>query len=124
MESDAYSQQVALALKGPQSVRFREIQELARGLVEGMDSYLLGGRPLVVVLEDDCGKVLGQCLEAELGRRAEVICIDQVWVGEGDYIDIGKPIMGGSVVPVVVKTLVLNSRAAIDDSEPRLEERR
>lgn len=111
LEAEVYSQNVALALKGPSSLSFAAIQELARGIKEGMAGYLSRGKPLVVVLEDDCGKVMGQSLVMQLGEGAEVVCIDQVLVDEGDYIDIGKPIMSGSVVPVVVKTLVFNSPA-------------
>jgi ethanolamine utilization protein EutA len=109
MGEDVYDQQIAVALKGPSNDSFQQIRALAQGLVLGMEHYLQQGRPLVVVLEDDCGKALGQCLEAVMGMGAEVICIDQVWVDEGDYIDIGKTIMDGTVVPVVVKTLVFNT---------------
>ena len=71
-----------------------------------MKAYLAAKNPLIIVLQDDCAKVLGQCLQSQLGKDVDIICIDQVSLDEGDYIDIGKPIMGGSVVPVVVKTLV------------------
>lgn len=110
--ADGIEQQFAIALKGPRSESFQDIRTLAEGLIRGLEGYLRRGMPLVVVMEDDCGKVLGQCLEAGLGGQAEVICIDQIGVDEGDYIDIGKPIMSGSVVPVVVKTLVFNTPSA------------
>lgn len=112
LHQDGCEQNIALFLKGPRTNRFPDIQSLADGVVRGMDDYLTERKPLVVVLEDDCGKVLGQCLQSRLGKGAEIVCIDQVVLDEGDYIDIGKPVMGGSVVPVVVKTLVFNSPAA------------
>ncbi len=106
--SDGSVSQVALAMEGPEEVSFASIQTLAEGLIKGMSDYLEPGKPLIVVLQKDCAKVLGQTLQIRLGREAEIICIDQVWVDEGDYIDLGKPLMGGRVVPVVVKTLVFD----------------
>ncbi len=98
-------QPIALALDGPRTPSFADIEHLATGLAAGLAGYLREGKPLVIVVAQDCAKVLGQCLETRLAR-AELICIDQIRVDEGDYIDIGKPLMGGRVVPVVVKTLV------------------
>lgn len=107
---DGYGQQIALALKGPRTLAFRDIKVLAQGIALGLQDYIRNQNPLVLVLEYDCGKVLGQCLEIIFGQGAEIVCIDQVSVDENDYIDIGKPLMGGRVVPVVVKTLVFNSK--------------
>lgn len=107
--SDGSSQHVALAMEGPQVVSFAAIQNLATGLIKGMADYVKSGKPLIVVLQKDCAKVLGQTLQIGMGKEAEVICIDQVLVDEGDYIDLGKPLMGGRVVPVVVKTIVFES---------------
>lgn len=106
---DGSAQYPALALKGPRTPGYKDIQTLARGIVLGMGEGAGRQQPLVVLLEEDCGKVLGQCLEMLLGESAGIVCIDQIAAGEGDYIDIGRPLMGGRVVPVVVKTLVFNT---------------
>jgi len=108
-EADDTGAYLALSLKGPRTMAFADIEVLAEGILEGMREYLGGGRPLILIIEDDCGKVLGQCLEAKARNSLEVLCIDQIAVGECDYIDIGKPLMGGRVVPVVLKTLVFNN---------------
>ncbi|MDR9756713.1 MAG: ethanolamine ammonia-lyase reactivating factor EutA [Thermoanaerobacterales bacterium] len=106
IEQDGCDHTIAVHIKCPYTTSFRDIQSLATGIVKGMKAYLAAKNPLIIVLQDDCAKVLGQCLQSQLGKDVDIICIDQVSLDEGDYIDIGKPIMGGSVVPVVVKTLV------------------
>ncbi|MDP4125732.1 MAG: ethanolamine ammonia-lyase reactivating factor EutA [Bacillota bacterium] len=108
LQEDGTNPYIALSIKGPQTMAFADIQALARGILEGMRDYLEEDKPLILILEDDCGKVLGQSIEALALGPIEVICIDQVVVDECDYIDIGKPLMGGRVVPVIMKTLVFN----------------
>jgi len=99
---------VAIAMKGPRTMSFADINILAQGILLGLEDYLCKDKPLILVIEADCGKVLGQCINASANRPLEVVCIDQLEVENCDYIDIGKPLMGGRVVPVVLKTLVFN----------------
>lgn len=117
--SDGSAQYFALALEGPPEISFAAVQNLADGIILGMEGFLVKGGPLIVVLQKDCAKALGQTLQIKLGRRGEIVCIDQVGVDEGDYIDIGKPIMGGRVVPIVVKTLVFESKNSMDGQTQR-----
>ena len=51
-------------------------------------------------------KALGLFLEAELGDKRRLVCIDGIKVEQGDYVDMGRSVMGGLVIPVVVKTLI------------------
>jgi ethanolamine utilization protein EutA len=53
----------------------------------------------------DYAQVLGQTVNA-LAPHIPLISIDQVGLGEGDFIDIGEPILGGRIVPLSVKTLI------------------
>ena len=102
------NQLAALAFEGDKSPSFQEIQDLSAAIITGMDKVLQNAEPLVVVVESDMGKVLGQSIQSQLKHKHSVISIDSIKVADGDYIDIGRPLGMGSVVPVIVKTLVLN----------------
>ncbi len=101
-------QYLAISLTSPAEMTYRAIRDLAAGLYEGMKDYLSYRGVMIVIVEEDCGKALGQALEIVTDKNIELVCIDQIRVDEGDYIDLGNPIMGGRVVPVVVKTLVFD----------------
>jgi ethanolamine utilization protein EutA len=101
-------QLVALAFKGVKNASFETVQKLSRCIIEGMQEILGLDVPLVVIVEEDVAKVLGQALKTNLQFKKAVVCIDSVKVENGDYIDIGKSLANGKVVPVVVKTLLFN----------------
>ncbi|KAB3525598.1 ethanolamine ammonia-lyase reactivating factor EutA [Alkaliphilus serpentinus] len=102
-------QQVAIALKGKQNPSFLEVQQMGDWLITGIGDLLEELQQLIVVIENDMAKVLGHTLYRQLEYKKAVICIDGINVDNGDYIDIGKPLANGRVVPVVIKTLVFNS---------------
>jgi ethanolamine utilization protein EutA len=60
---------------------------------------------VLLCLEQDMAKALGQALAVRLGPDARILCIDRVRLTEGSYLDVGEPV--GPALPVVVKTLVL-----------------
>jgi ethanolamine utilization protein EutA len=93
----------ALYLTGLPLLHFREVQQLGQWLLEAYYMQPNQTDPLVIAMEDDLAKVLGQTLHT-LGTQRDVICIDQIFVEHGDYLDIGKKLQS-EVVPVVVKTL-------------------
>ena len=102
-------EQIAIAFTGRGRTSFAEVQALAAAIIEGAKEAIDSQFPLVIVVENDIGKVLGNALTVKLGHRKDVICIDGIRTLSGDYIDIGEPLANGHVVPVVIKTLIFNS---------------
>ena len=102
-------EQTAIAFTGRNYSSFAQIQELAAALIRGAEEVMRSELPLVVVVEKDIAKALGNALKVSLDGAKDVICIDGVRTLSGDYIDIGQPMAGGHVVPVVIKTLIFNS---------------
>lgn len=98
----------ALAFEGSKQLGFADLQELAGAIILGMNLVLESQSPLVVVVGKDLAKALGQALRAQLTFDKQIICIDGVKVEDGDYIDIGRELTGGKVVPVIVKTLLFS----------------
>src|SRR5699024_11315013 len=107
-EVEKNNQSIAISFPGEYLSSFRSITAIAEGIVEGMDKYMELGLPLIIVTEKDVAKVLGQTLLAKTNQHQKLICIDSVSVDDGDYIDIGSPVANGSVLPIVIKTLVFN----------------
>ncbi len=101
-------QPLALAFRGSTDISFRELQILADSIISGVEEGIDSLAPVIVIVEKDIAKALGQTLQAKLADRREVVCIDSVKVENGDYIDIGRELARGKVVPVIVKTLLFN----------------
>ncbi|WP_040646511.1 ethanolamine ammonia-lyase reactivating factor EutA [Pseudoflavonifractor capillosus] len=102
-------EQIAIAFTGEKRTSFADVQALAAAVIESAKEVIQGPYPLIVVVENDIGKVLGNALNVLLEHKKDVICIDGIKTLSGDYIDIGEPIAGGQVLPVVIKTLIFNS---------------
>jgi len=94
----------AVALELDRPLDYESLVQLANGLKEFSES-MPGDRPLIVIIERDYAQALGQTLKGLAPSRA-LLVIDQVGLSEGDYIDIGTPLMDGRVVPLSVKTLI------------------
>lgn len=59
-----------------------------------------------MVLEQDMAKALGLLMKKELNGARPVVCLDGVRAEQGDYVDLGRPVLEGLAIPVVVKALL------------------
>jgi len=63
---------------------------------------------LLLMIDGDIGKTLGQLLHHELNLPGDIISIDGVQLQELDFVDVGEPISPPGVVPVVIKSLLFS----------------
>ncbi|UZQ52629.1 ethanolamine ammonia-lyase reactivating factor EutA [Clostridium kluyveri] len=96
---------VAISFKGPLSPSYRQIQLMAGGIIKCFK--IIKHYPIIVVVENDFAKALGQTIKARCNFSRKVVCIDGISTDNGDYIDIGKSV--GGIIPVAVKTLIFNN---------------
>jgi ethanolamine utilization protein EutA len=100
------AEQLVLAMEGSKNPSYNEIQLAAECICNSLGRYIKDDKPLLILVENDMAKALGQAIRRKISNNRSVIAIDSVSVDDNDYIDLGKPLMNGLVIPVVVKTLI------------------
>ena len=104
---------LTLALTGLDSrgLQYQYMKNLAGELSRAF-TLMKGCEPFVVTAEQDIAMALGQLLKRLLPDK-RIITVDGITTGDGDYLDIGRPVHSNSLsdqytaaLPVVVKTLI------------------
>lgn len=98
---------VALAFHNTIGLSYDRLKSFAKGIVSAVPVTSNNTQiPLILVFKDDIGNSVGNVMRRETDLKTNIISIDELGLREGDYIDIGEPMAGGQVVPVVIKTLI------------------
>ena len=95
-----------LAMPGKRDPGYTEMKRAAASIRQIMDRVQPPGEPILLVIESDIAKAMGQMIRQQPDLKRQVVAIDSIHVEDGEYVDMGKPMMNGMVIPVVVKTLI------------------
>ena len=95
-----------LAMPGKRNPGYMEMKRAAASIRQIMDRVQPPGEPILLVIESDIAKAMGQMIRQQPDLKRQVVAIDSIHVEDGEYVDMGKPMMNGMVIPVVVKTLI------------------
>ena len=92
-----------LAMPGKRNPGYMEMKRAAASIRQIMDRVQPPGEPILLVIESDIAKAMGQMIRQQPDLKRQVVAIDSIHVEDGEYVDMGKPMMNGMVIPVVVK---------------------
>jgi len=112
-DSMPQDQPVALCYRWEGSATFGRLDAFCRGVVAGMAEWTLDGQPLVLVGDGDVGGLIGIHVNEELDLPTPVVSIDGLTLQTFDFIDIGEMLPATGAVPVVIKSLVFPTTAAL-----------
>ncbi|MFW9930014.1 MAG: ethanolamine ammonia-lyase reactivating factor EutA [Candidatus Thorarchaeota archaeon] len=102
------NQIVAMFFKNPVGIVYDKIKEFVLALEKALPNTIKIQLPIILLFDSDIGKSVGNILKRETSITSDIISIDEIVVREGDFLDIGKPIIAGQVVPVIIKSLIFN----------------
>ncbi|MGY5855156.1 MAG: ethanolamine ammonia-lyase reactivating factor EutA [Candidatus Thorarchaeota archaeon] len=88
---------------------YENLKEFAMGVVSALPNSVKTQSPIFMCFDADIGNSVGNVMKRETGIKNELLSIDEIRLKEGDFVDIGEPIIEDVVVPVVIKTLVFDS---------------
>ncbi len=95
------------------SATFQRLDGFCKGAIEGLAEVLARGHPLVLAGDGDVGGLLGIHLREEMRLENAIVSVDGLELKEFDYIDIGTMLPTSGAVPVVIKSLIFPTTAAL-----------
>ncbi|MFW9806131.1 MAG: ethanolamine ammonia-lyase reactivating factor EutA [Candidatus Thorarchaeota archaeon] len=80
----------------------------ARALEKALPNSIANNKPIILIFAYDFAKVLGISIRDETSIQSNLLCLDELDMKAGDWIDIGSPLKETQAFPVTVKSLVFN----------------
>lgn len=97
---------VVLGFELDSNCDYNQLKEFSNILTKSTKKLQQHNQLLIVVIENDLAKALGQILSQEY--NFPFLVLDSIRLQDGDFMDIGIPLENHKVVPVVVKSLIFN----------------
>ena len=84
------------------------LSNLAKAIVSSLPHSVAQKKPIILIFSMDIAKVLGIAIRRGTSIQNDLICLDELILESGDFIDIGAPLYSGQAYPITVKSLVFN----------------
>ena len=100
---------VALYFKDPVRASYPQLELFAKSIEAALPRTIHNKLPIVLIFETDIACSVGSVMRRETDLKTNLLSLDELLLKEGDWIDIGEPLIAGQVFPVTVKSLVFYS---------------
>ena len=99
---------IALYFKDPVRASYPQLELFAQSVEAALPHTIERGLPVILIFETDIACSVGNVIRRETGLQTNLLALDELKLKEGDWIDIGEPLLGDQVYPVTVKSLVFH----------------
>ncbi|OLS24612.1 MAG: hypothetical protein HeimC3_18840 [Candidatus Heimdallarchaeota archaeon LC_3] len=99
---------VGLYFQNPIYHADRLLGEFAIAIEKALMNSISNRIPIILLFEMDLARMLGITIRRKTSIQDNLICLDELFLESGDWIDIGAPLRSGDAYPVTVKSLVFN----------------
>ena len=107
----------ALAFRWSGDPLHARLHALAQGICMGFPKTIAARAPLILLMDGDIARTLGEILRRELGVEGDIISIDSVQLRQFDFVDIGELSEPTHVVPLVIKSLLFSANDSAERAE-------
>ena len=87
---------------------YSRLAACAKGILKATAPNGKRHAPLLLMIDGDVGKTMGNLLKREFDLPGDLVSIDGVQLQELDFVDVGEMITPPGVVPVVIKSLLFS----------------
>ena len=95
---------IALYFKDPVRVSYPQLELFAQSIEAALANTIKNQLPVILIFETDIACSVGNVIRRETDLKTNLLSMDELKLKEGDWIDIGEPLVAGQVYPVTVKT--------------------
>ena len=99
---------MALYFKDPVRVSYPQLELFAKSIESALPNTINNKLPVILIFETDIACSVGNVIRRETEVKTNLLSLDELKLTEGDWIDIGEPLVEGQVFPVTVKSLVFH----------------
>ncbi|MFX1284320.1 MAG: ethanolamine ammonia-lyase reactivating factor EutA [Promethearchaeota archaeon] len=97
---------VALYFIRPVMSSGEKIIEFTKAIEEALPNSVVKKKKIILLFKMDGARIIGTTFRRETSIQDNLICLDELTLEAGDWIDIGAPLRSGDTYPVTVKSLV------------------